>query len=257
MKDVWFKYEKSAPDVIRDLNLTVQSGEWMAIVGGNGTGKTTTLNLMSRLSRPYRGKIKLHGRELSKYTDEELFHHNLGVLPQNPQALFVKKTVELDLMEMFSGRRMTAEEKRNKAREMAALTEIEDLLTMHPYDLSGGEQQRAALAKVLLLEPRLLLLDEPTKGIDGYFKRTLAGILKKLQGQGVTIVMVSHDVEFCARYADTCAMFFGGSVVSSGPTRAFFAGNSFYTTAANRMARRLFPDAVTEEEVIALCQRNL
>ena len=257
MKDVWFKYEKSAPDVIRDLNLTVQSGEWMAIVGGNGTGKTTTLNLMSRLSRPYRGKIKLHGRELSKYTDEELFHHNLGVLPQNPQALFVKKTVELDLMEMFSGRRMTAEEKRGKAREMAALTEIEDLLPMHPYDLSGGEQQRAALAKVLLLEPRLLLLDEPTKGIDGYFKRTLAGILKKLQGQGVTIVMVSHDVEFCARYADTCAMFFGGSVVSSGPTRAFFAGNSFYTTAANRMARRLFPDAVTEEEVIALCQRNL
>ena len=256
MTDVWFKYEKNAPDVIRDLNLTVVQGEWMAIVGGNGTGKTTTLNLMSRLSRPYRGKVKLNGRDIAKYTDAELFRNNLGVLPQNPQALFVKKTVELDLMEMFSGVKMTAEEKREKAHEMARLTEIEDLLPMHPYDLSGGEQQRAALAKVLLLEPKILLLDEPTKGIDGYFKRTLAGILRKLQAGGATIVMVSHDIEFCAQYADTCAMFFNGGVVSSGPTRSFFAGNSFYTTAANRMARRLFPGAVTNEEVITLCRSN-
>ncbi|HIW72932.1 MAG TPA: ATP-binding cassette domain-containing protein, partial [Firmicutes bacterium] len=230
MADVWFRYEKNAPDVIRGLNLTVRAGEWMAIVGGNGTGKTTALNLMSRLSRPYRGRVKLNGKDLGKYADAELFRRNLGVLPQNPQALFVKKTVELDLMEMFSDRKMTAEEKRAKVRGMAALTEIQELLPMHPYDLSGGEQQRAALAKVLLLEPRILLLDEPTKGIDGYFKRTLAGILKRLQADGVTIVMVSHDLEFCARYADTCAMFFNGSVVTAGPARAFFAGNSFYTT---------------------------
>ena len=256
MADVWFRYEKNAPDVIRGLNLTVRAGEWMAIVGGNGTGKTTALNLMSRLSRPYRGRVKLNGKDLGKYADAELFRRNLGVLPQNPQALFVKKTVELDLMEMFSDRKMTAEEKRAKVRGMAALTEIQELLPMHPYDLSGGEQQRAALAKVLLLEPRILLLDEPTKGIDGYFKRTLAGILKRLQADGVTIVMVSHDLEFCARYADTCAMFFNGSVVTAGPARAFFAGNSFYTTAANRMARRFFPDAVTNEEVIALCNGN-
>ena len=183
MADVWFRYEKNAPDVIRGLNLTVRAGEWMAIVGGNGTGKTTALNLMSRLSRPYRGRVKLNGKDLGKYADAELFRRNLGVLPQNPQALFVKKTVELDLMEMFSDRKMTAEEKRAKVRGMAALTEIQELLPMHPYDLSGGEQQRAALAKVLLLEPRILLLDEPTKGIDGYFKRTLAGILKRLQAK--------------------------------------------------------------------------
>ena len=135
--------------------------------------------------------------------------------------------------------------------------EIQDLLPRHPYDISGGEQQRAALAKVLLLEPSVLLLDEPTKGIDSYFKAKLAGILQKLKARGVTIIMVSHDVEFCAQYADICAMFFNGSVVSSGSTKEFFSGNSFYTTSANRMARKLFPGAVTSEDVIELCQKNL
>ena len=234
----------------------MRRGEWFCIVGGNGTGKTTTLNLISRISRPYRGKIHLAGQELSKIPDQELFSGMLGVLPQNPQALFVKKTVELDLMEMLSRRKMPVEEKRAAVREMAALVEIEDLLSRHPYDLSGGEQQRAALAKVLLLRPTILLLDEPTKGIDSFFKETLASILHKLQSEGVTIVMVSHDIEFCAKYADECAMFFNGSIITSGPTKAFFAGHSFYTTAANRMARHLFPDAVTNEDVIALCQKN-
>ena len=140
---------------------------------------------------------------------------------------------------------------------MAKLVEIEDLLSMHPYDLSGGEQQRAALAKVLLLQPKILLLDEPTKGIDGHFKEKLADIFRKLIKEGVTIVMVSHDIEFCAKYTDTCAMFFNGNIVTSSDTRSFFAGNSFYTTSANRMSRHLFPNAVTDKDVITLCNKNL
>lgn len=257
LKDVWFKYEKNAPDVIRGLNLRIQKGEWHAVVGGNGTGKTTTLTLMSRIHRPYRGKVLLNGRDIGKYTDAELFRENLGVLPQNPQALFIKSTVELDLLEMLSRTGLSKEEQAVRVREMAGKTEITDLLQSHPYDLSGGEQQRAALAKVLLLRPKILLLDEPTKGIDNHFKGKLAEILRRLQVEGVTIVMVSHDIEFCARYADRCSMFFNGGVVTTAPTRAFFAGNSFYTTAANRMARHLFPDAVTNEDVITLCRRNL
>lgn len=257
MKEVWFKYEKNGPDIVKDLSLNIRKGEWHSIVGGNGTGKTTTLSLISRINRPYRGKILLNGRDIAKYTDKELFIHNLGVLPQNPQALFVKKTVELDLLEMLSGTKLTKEEKLQKALEIAGIVEIDDLLQMHPYDLSGGEQQRAALAKVLLLEPEILLLDEPTKGIDNHFKAKLANILKKLQNNGVTIVMVSHDIEFCAKYTDTCSMFFNGNIVSSGPAGEFFSGNSFYTTSANRMSRHLFQTAVTNEDVIALCQKNL
>ena len=143
--------------------------------------------------------------------------------------------------------------------EIAAIAEtceITHLLDSHPYDLSGGEQQRAALAKVLLTKPRLLLLDEPTKGLDSFFKRKLARVLRRLQGGGVTIVMVSHDVEFCAENADLVSMFFDGQLLTTNTPRRFFARNSFYTTAANRMSRHLFPGAVTAEHVMALLKEN-
>lgn len=145
---------------------------------------------------------------------------------------------------------MTAAEKEERIAQAVRLCELEPLLTMHPYDLSGGEQQRAALAKVLLLRPRILLLDEPTKGLDGQFKEKLAGILKNLQAAGTTIVLVSHDIEFCAKYADRCAMFFNGGITSCDTPRRFFGGKSFYTTAANRMARTTMPDAVLAEDMI-------
>lgn len=255
MKSVWFRYEKNAPDIIKGLSLEVRQGQFYCIVGSNGSGKTTALSLISALQKPYRGKILIGGKNLAKMKTEERFKNNLGVLPQNPQSLFVKKTVELDLYEILSDRKLTKEEKEKKVNGIIELTELGELLTMHPYDLSGGEQQRAALAKILLLEPKILLLDEPTKGLDGLFKEKLAVLLKKLCAQGVTIVMVSHDIEFCARYADICAMFFDGSVITANTAKKFFAGNNFYTTAANRMARHICSDAVTAEDVIKLCQK--
>ena len=139
---------------------------------------------------------------------------------------------------------------------IAALCQVEHLLDSHPYDLSGGEQQRVALAKVLLTQPKLLLLDEPTKGIDSFFKEKLAEILCKLKEQGITVVLVSHDVEFCAKYADAVSMFFDGQVLTTAAPRQFFGSNSFYTTAANRMSRHVFSQAVTAEDVVELCRQN-
>ncbi|MEW8973807.1 MAG: energy-coupling factor transporter ATPase [Tissierellaceae bacterium] len=256
LRDVWFRYEKSLPDTIKDMSLKVKKGELYCIVGGNGTGKTTTLSIISGLQMPYRGKVFIDRENISKINDRDKFTNNLGVLPQNPQSLFVKKTVELDLYEMLSDTKLTDEEKANKVDEVVRLTELEDLLDMHPYDLSGGEQQRAALAKVLLLEPKILLLDEPTKGLDNFFKDKLAEILRDLSRKDVTTIMVSHDIEFCARYGDTCAMVFDGCIITAKPTRKFFSGNSFYTTAANRISRHICPEAVTIEDVIRLCQKN-
>ncbi len=251
IKDAWFRYEKNLPDVIKGLNVKINKGEFFAIVGGNGTGKTTALSLMSGLNTPYRGEVFVNGESISRVNN--LYKGVLGVLAQNPQCVFVKKTVYLDLLDIMSDTKLSKEEKENRIKAMAALCQIDNLLESHPYDLSGGEQQRAALAKVLLMSPQILLLDEPTKGLDAHFKQVFADILYNLKQNGVTVVMVSHDIEFCAQYADRCAMFFDGNITSLGEPREFFGGKSFYTTCANRMARTRLPQAVLAEDIILAC----
>ena len=248
LKELWFRYEKDSPDVLRGVSAEVPVGSMYAIVGGNGAGKSTTLKAVCGICRPYRGKVKIFGKSVEKYKSSELFGGCLAMLPQDPKSLFVKKTVREDLAEMTK--------ETEKIAQVAAICQIEALLDSHPYDLSGGEQQRSALAKVLLTEPKLLLLDEPTKGIDSFFKEKLADILCKLKDNGITIVMVSHDVEFCAKYADQVSMFFDGQILTTDTPRRFFGANSFYTTAANRMSRHVFRNAVTAEDVIALCRQN-
>ena len=202
------------------------------------------------------GTITINGKKQKDWKSGELFKGNLAMLPQDPQNLFVKKTVRADLLEMLDGEGLSPDEAAARVEEMARTCDVERLLDSHPFDLSGGEQQRAALAKVLLCNPKILLLDEPTKGIDGFFKQELAQVLLRLREQGVTIVMVSHDIEFCAHYATSVSMFFDGGVVTTNTPRRFFAQNSFYTTSANRMSRHLFENAIVDEDVIALCKNK-
>ena len=234
VSEAWFRYERDGVDVVKGLSLEVRRGEFLALLGGNGAGKTTTLKLLAGLRKPYRGDVEVRG--------------TVGFLPQDPKTMFVKKTVREDLLEI-----LPAKEQEARLAYAVDLCRLDELLEHHPYDLSGGEQQRLALAKILLLNPEILLLDEPTKGLDAEFKGSLAQILQTLLHRGVTIVMVSHDVEFCARYAHRCALFFDGSVVTQGTPRSFFAGNRFYTTSANRMSRGILQDAVTAEDVIYAC----
>lgn len=233
--EVWFRYERHSEDVLKGLSLSVPAGCCYAIVGANGAGKSTALALAMGLRHPVRGRVRTALRT--------------GMLPQNPESLFARSSVREELAEMTGDRA--------RIEQMISLCELSPLLEKHPYDLSGGEQQRTALAKVLLTEPQLLLLDEPTKGMDGAFKENFGALLRRLCADGVTVLLVSHDVEFCARYADCCAFFFDGQIVSSGAPASFFPGNHFYTTAANRMCRRLFPHATTVEEVCALCKKQL
>lgn len=257
LKEVWFRYEKDAPDIVKGLSVKIPKNKVFCIVGGNGTGKSTTLKILTGILHPYRGKVMIQGKEIKKYKNNELFDHNLAMLPQNPQSLFVKKTVREDLWEMLSTSDFSKAEKEKRVADIAALVDITDLLEQHPYDISGGEQQRAALAKILLIEPKILLLDEPTKGLDNYFKFQLAAILKKLNEKGVSVIMVSHDIEFCASFGDSCSMFFDGDIVTTDTPNRFFSGNSFYTTSANRLSRHVFLNAVRNEDVIQLCKRNL
>ena len=248
IENVWLRYEKQSPDVLKGLTMTVPSGCLYTIVGGNGVGKSTTLRTICGASKPYRGKIQVFGKETKKYPRGELFRNCLSMLPQDPTNLFVKQNVRVELEEMNPDKQAQI--------HAAELCEITHLLDAHPYDLSGGEQQRVALAKVLLTNPRLLLLDEPTKGLDCGFKARFARTLKRLTGEGMTIVMVSHDIEFCAEHADIAAMFFDGQIIASGRPREFFGSNSFYTTSSNRMSRCIFENAVTAEDVTALYKEN-
>lgn len=256
MKDICFRYEKEEPDVLDHVALTLYEGEVVSLLGGNGAGKTTLLSVISGTNRPYYGKIEVFGKRLQKYRGKELYIRKLASLPQNPQTVFLKMTVREDYEELAKVLGCKKSELEDKIQVVAQQLEITHLLERHPYDLSGGEQQRAAIGKVLLLEPRLLLLDEPTKGIDAWSKRQLGNLLKDLRGQGITVLMVTHDVEFAAEVSDRCGLFFNHEITSVDTPEEFFCNNNYYTTAANRISRQQYENAITCEEVIELCRQN-
>ncbi len=233
-KELYFKYQRDGRDILRGVNLDIRRGELFCLLGGNGVGKSTTLKAVSGIIKPQYGKVEVNGK--------------LAMLPQNPQALFTEITVEEELLEALHYVKLSDRGKVSEVEAMLESMEICHLRKAHPYDLSGGEQQRLALGKILLLKPEILLLDEPTKGLDPFFKLTLAKVFNMLTSKGVTIFMVSHDIEFCAEFSDTCAMFFDGEVISAGNPRDFFSGNNFYTTSTNRIVRNLMPMAITWEE---------
>lgn len=246
MHEVYFRYAKNAPDVLRGVSLCAHAGELLALIGGNGAGKSTMLSLIAGENAPQSGRILRFGTRAGGYDAR------CAWLMQDVRALFMKQTVEDDLFDFFAEKHISNAEKRTRVERVIQLCGLETLRARHPYDLSGGEMQRAALAKVLLAEPQLLLLDEPTKGLDAAFKAQLADILAKLRQDGVAIVMVTHDLDFCAAHADRCALVFDGAVASEGMPRAFFADKRFYTTAANRMARGICDGAVTVADILAM-----
>ena len=256
MKEVCFRYEKDSPDVLEGAALTLYEGEIISLLGGNGAGKTTLLSVIAGTNRPYHGKIEIFGKRIGKYKGNELYVRTLASLPQNPQTVFLKMTVREDYEEIGTVMGYGKEELEREIQAMAELLGITHLLDHHPYDLSGGEQQKAAIGKVLLLKPRLLLLDEPTKGIDAWSKKQLGKLLNQLKAQGLTVLMVTHDVEFAAEVSDRCGLFFDHEITSLDTPDEFFGSNQYYTTAANRISRSLYDNAVTCDEVIALCKAN-
>ncbi len=244
MENISFRYSKDGEDVIKNISMDIPENRITCIMGGNGAGKTTTLKLLAGLESPIRGKIYDYSE---RRKSKGHLVDGLAMVPQNPKTLFVKKTVGRDLEEMGSG---SAEEIRELADKYAELFQLTELLHQHPYDISGGEQQRLAIAKVMMSKPMILFMDEPTKGMDGAFKKVFAGMLYKLIEDGVTILIVSHDLEFCAEVADMCYLFFKGEVISQGSGDSFFKGNHFYTTAANKMFRDIDPNVITVGDAV-------
>lgn len=242
LKNICFAYSKNDNDVLNNLNLTIPKNSIFAVLGANGAGKSTLIKVMSGIERAYRGSVKIDGVKIEKYHSSKLYKNNLAVLPQNVQALFVGSTVRQDLETV----------NKDEIDEICSLTNITHILNSHPFDISGGEQQRVALAKVLLTNPKILIADEPTKGMDSEYKLEFAKILNSLKEKGCTVILISHDIEFCAMYADMCALIFDGKISSVKDSHSFFCENRFYTTAANRMSRDIIKNAVTKEDLL-LC----
>lgn len=238
-----FGYQKDQR-VLEDFTMRVPKGMLYAVVGGNGSGKSTALKAIMGICKPRRGKVKAAGK--------------IRFLAQNPKSLFTELTAAEELMAMLlpenGGAGLKEADRTQRVWEMLSYLELTAQREQNPMDLSGGQQQRLALGKLLLTEPDILLLDEPTKGLDGAFKEKLAEFLKDLCSKGKTVVLVSHDMEFCARYADQCGLLFDGQLISEGETRAFFRENVFYTTAAQRMSRGVCGDCLLAEDIVRALQ---
>ncbi len=242
-RDLWLRYERNSPDVLRGLSFTVYENEVCCILGGNGSGKSTAMMAASDLLKPYSGEVRVFGKRLRDYKNQLLYRRCLTYLPQDVQTVFLCNTVREEIAEVGGV-------------YDALPFDLSQLYDKHPYDLSGGEMQLAALAKVLAGQPKILLLDEPTKGLDAHAKSLFADVIRSLKKNGMTVVIVTHDVEFAAVCADRCAMLFRGSIVSEGVPRAFFAENSFYTTAIGRMTKGYYDNAVTLDDAAELCRLN-
>ena len=253
-KDVWFAYDRSGY-VLRGFSIAVPKGSFFALMGANAAGKSTALSVIAGALKPERGRVealgqRLYGRRAADGPPSS------ALLGQQCEALFSAATLGAELSGVLRDTGVKKEERERRVQQVARFLEIDTLLDRHPYDVSGGEMQRAALGMILLRDPDLILLDEPTKGIDNVMKHKLAQKLLSLCKAGKTVVMVSHDTEFCAAYCTRCAMLFRGRVASVGTPAEFFSRHYFYTTAANKIARDVFPGAVTEEEVERLCREK-
>lgn len=233
--DCWFKYTRDGKYFLRGLNIDAHKGEIFGVLGGNGSGKTTLLRTIGGELKMQRGSLKIKDKVVV-------------MVPQNPQSIFTELTVGDELYEGVKFSCSDDEEKVERVISMLDLMELSHLANNNPYDISGGEQQRLAIGKLLLREADILLLDEPTKALDSFFKSKLGKILTKLKEDGKTIIMVSHDIEFCANYADRCTMFFNGELIGTEVSHSFFKDNNFYTTTSNRLCRDYNEDIVTVEE---------
>lgn len=254
-RHIAFSYKEGEQQVLRDVTFSVKEGEWFGIFGQNGAGKSTLLQILCQNLRQQDGEVRLFGKRTEGSGGDFLGYGKMVLLPQDPKALFTEITVKEELMEALEPvalpeGAMEEAERERLAVEMMERLELVGCAKQHPYDLSGGQQQRLALGKLLLLRPKILLLDEPTKGLDPEGKTALGELLSQLCGEGMTIVTVSHDIEFCSRFARRCGMLFHGEMTGVGEIHDFFRGNYFFTTAANRIAKAWFPDAITCEEVL-------
>lgn len=246
IQNLWFSY--NGHEALRDVNLSVMQGEFVALMGRNGSGKTTLLKHIVGLLRPGRGRVELWG-ENTKGKDTEDIARRVGYVPQNPGSLLFADTLRDELNFTRRSHRMDTGDYDALLRSL----HLEDHIDAYPRDLSGGERQRAAMAAILVVDPDIILLDEPTRGLDYYQKRALADFLSGKQDEGKAIIMSTHDVELVAQCADRVVIMGEGQIVVDGPARSVMSRSMVFSSQINK----LFHDErlLTVDDVLLVVDR--
>ncbi|MEJ2556743.1 MAG: energy-coupling factor transporter ATPase [Anaerolineae bacterium] len=229
-QNVWYRY--NGADALRGVSFDVRRGELVALMGRNGSGKSTLLKNMVGLLRPQRGRIRIFDQDIKEATLAEITRR-VGFVPQNPGRLLFNETLEEELAFTRRGHQLPLAD----TRPLLSRLRLGELAQAYPRDLSTGERQRAALAAILVAEPEVLLLDEPTRGLDYANKEELTAILNDLRQQGGTVVMATHDVELVARCADRVVILGEGQVVVDGPVREVMTESLVFASQINKLLR--------------------
>jgi len=252
IKGLWFTYP-NGKEALKNITLKIKQGDFSVLMGESGAGKTTLLKIINGLLKPSRGQVKIMGRDIQKLSIEELAPV-VAYLPQNPNDYLFLPTVKEELA--FNLNNLGFADS-GIIEEILERLHLNSCAEANPRDLSTGERQRAALACVMAARPKLLLLDEPTRGLDYLLKEELGEILLQLQAQGTTIFVVTHDVEFAAQYANEITLMAGGAVIASGKKQEILTGSTFYSPQISRLFHNIVDGIVTFEQGIDALSRMI
>lgn len=243
IENLWFTYP-DGEEALKGLNLTIKKGDFIALIGENGAGKTTLLKSMNGLLKPSRGLIKFNGQDTKDQAVEDLAV-SISYLSQDPNDYLFLPTVRQEIIFTLKNLGLRDDGISKELLTRLKLSGYEDL---NPRDLSTGERQRVALAAVLVTKPKLLLLDEPTRGLDYLLKEELGQILLELQQSGTSIVMITHDIEFAAEYAENIVLMAEGTIIDQGSKYEILSNSTFYSPQISKLLHNIADGVVTLEQ---------
>jgi len=238
--NLWFTYS-NGQEVLKNINFNISPGEFVVVMGENGAGKTTLIKNINGLLKPGRGHVKVEERDTRKCSVEDLASV-IGYLSQDPNDYLFLPSVREELSFTMNNLGLKDDGIIEKLLiRLNLLVHAEE----NPRDLSTGERQRVALASVLVARPKLLLLDEPTRGLDYLLKEELGNILLEFQKEGTAVLVITHDVEFAAEYADRIILMTDGTIVANGSKYEILTNSTFYSPQISKLFNNIIDNVVT------------
>ena len=217
IEDLCYEYESGFQ--LKNINLEVKGGESIGIIGENGSGKTTLVKNLIGLLRLNSGRILLDGKDTSTMSVAEIAR-SIGFVFQNPDNQIFASSVKEEVS--FGPQNLKIDNIEEKVTNVLKTTDLFKYKDSHPFNLSGGEKQRLALASILVMNPKILILDEPTSGLDLKNARKLIEIVKKLQKEGRTLIVISHDMELISDLCDRVVLMKSGEIIADGAIKKIF-----------------------------------